>query len=75
MLPAAAGTGTAPFGLTQAHEPDVGVLVGQGAEPVQPRSPTGTCLSSVASVSATQQVRHCCGSTKAHSVVLVPRKG
>ena len=41
MLPAAAGHGHRLGGIAQADEADVGVLVGQRAQPVQPRHDPG----------------------------------
>ena len=65
MLPAGAGTGTASAGSRRQTKPMSEYSWARVPRRCRPGTTHGQPFSSVASVSATQQVRYCCGSTKA----------
>ncbi len=66
MLPARAGTATASSGSRRHTKPMSEYSWASVPRRCRPGTTHGHPFSSVASVSATQQVRYCCGSTKAY---------
>ena len=66
MLPARAGTATASSGSRRQTKPMSEYSWARVPRRCSPGTTHGHPFSSVASVSATQQVRYCCGSTNAY---------